>query len=83
MCSGNLFTGALANSEDIMQHFIWVCTVCYDKNNVEGAKNILIWNLNCDPLVFTMEHPWFIVSNQNECKNLGICRPLHKSVVKD
>ena len=49
--TGNPLTSTLVNSEDpdkmlqrLMQHFIRVFTVCYDKINLQGLKYTFIWN---------------------------------------
>ena len=61
----------LANSEDqmkccIMQYFIKVYTICYGKIDLQTENTILFYN-NRTPLgIYTMDHPKFIVSNQNE-----------------
>ena len=65
-----------ANSEDAdemlhnVAYFISVYTVCnYDKNNFQQKKLILYLEIiKCDTVVYTMDHPKFITSNQNNIK---------------
>ena len=56
----------LANSEDPDEHsaaFFMVCTVCEDKIKLQIT---VIIQYTCGPLIYTMDHPKLIVSNQNE-----------------
>ena len=49
----------------VMQHFIRVYNVCYDKNNLQQRKYIIYAEIiTCDPSVYTMDLLKFIVSNQ-------------------
>ena len=55
-------------------HFIRVCTVCLDKTTLQKKKYNIIWKIiPCDPFIYSMDHPKFIVSNQNE-ESVGIQR---------
>ena len=50
-----------------MQYFIWVYTVCYDKNDLHRKKyHFYLEIVTCDLSISTMDHPKFIVSNQKK-----------------
>ena len=45
-----------------MGHFIRVCTVCQNKIDLQRKKhNMFLEIITCDPSVYTMDHPDFIV----------------------
>ena len=50
----------------MMWHFIRDYTVYYDKQSSEKVYNFYWEIVNCDPSIYTMEHPKFIVSNLEE-----------------
>ena len=51
----------------IKLHFIWVYTVCKGEKDVKTNKNtIFCENYNLSPLIYPMDYPKFIVSNQKE-----------------
>ena len=50
-----------------MRHFIRVYTVCNSGNKRSSEKEIFyLGMITCNPLMFTMDLPKFIVSNQKE-----------------
>ena len=63
-CNGSNFP--TETYEKVMQNFIRVYAVCYDKNDVQ-RNTIFFGNYNLWPLdIYTVDHPKFIVSNQKE-----------------
>ena len=51
----------------IMRHFIRVYTVCQAKNSLQRKKyNFYLEIIACDPMIYTMDHPKFIVLYQKE-----------------
>ena len=46
-----------------MRHFIMVCTVCLDKNNLKGQIHINLEIQTCHPLRYIMDDPMHNVIN--------------------
>ena len=79
--------GNLGNSEDpgemrLMSYFIWVCTVCGDKINLQRKKcNIFFRNHNLSSLILTMDHLEFIACSFME-KSIDLNRVNKNILVK-
>ena len=64
----------------IMQHFIKVCTVCWNKIDLLRKKYNLFLIITCDPSIYTMDHPDFIVCSFME-NSIGLKRVNKHSVL--
>ena len=57
---------AYSEDPDEMSHFICVYTFCIDKSEFQRQIQFYLEIIMCDPSVYTLGHPKFIVSNQKE-----------------